>query len=62
VPGKALEPGLLEACLAGLADGFSSAFVLVVGGDVADACVQPVLLGSGAFWGPAVSCLCRSGA
>jgi len=32
---------VFEACLAGFADGFSAAVVFVVGGDVADAGVQP---------------------
>src|SRR6266516_1968175 len=41
VPGKPLEAGLLESGLAGLADRRAAAFVLVVGGDVADAGVQP---------------------
>jgi hypothetical protein len=41
VPGKAVESGLFEAGLAGLADGLSSSGVFVVGGDVADAGVQP---------------------
>ena len=39
--GESSQPGLFEACLAGLADGFSAAVVFVVGGDVADAGVQP---------------------
>jgi hypothetical protein len=41
VLGKPLESGVFEACLSGLADGFSSSVVFVVGGDVADAGVQP---------------------
>jgi len=35
-----------EAVSAGLADGVAAAFVLVVGGDVADRLMQTVLLGS----------------
>jgi hypothetical protein len=46
VPGKAAEPGLFEPGLALFADGFTSSFVFVVGGDVADAGVAPVLWGS----------------
>ena len=41
VPGKPVNPGLFESGLAGLADGFTSSFVFVVGGDVADAGVEP---------------------
>lgn len=37
VSGKTYEPGLFEARFTGLADGFSSAFVFVVGGYIADA-------------------------
>jgi hypothetical protein len=46
VCGKAVEAGLFEAGLAGLADGFSSSGVFVVGGDVADAGVRVILWGS----------------
>jgi hypothetical protein len=35
------QPGLLESGFAGLADLLAAAVVLVVGGDVADAGVQP---------------------
>ncbi len=40
-----------EAVAAGLADRFAAAFVFVVGGDVADAFVEPdrVVVGSGPF-------------
>jgi len=41
VPGKPANPGVFESGLAGLADGFASSFVFVVGGDVADAGVEP---------------------
>jgi hypothetical protein len=41
VPGKPAEPGLFQAGLASLADGLTASFVFVVGGDVADAGVQP---------------------
>jgi hypothetical protein len=41
VPGKPVNPGLFEPGLAGLTDGFVSSFVFVVGGDVADAGVEP---------------------
>jgi len=49
VPGKPVEPGLFEPGLAGFADGFTSSFVFVVGGDLADAGVQPdpVVVGPG---------------
>ena len=48
MPGKALGAGLFEASLAGLADGFPSSFVFVVGGQVADPGVEPdaVVVGS----------------
>jgi len=41
MPGKPSKASLLEAGLAGLADGRPAAFVLVVRGDVADAGVEP---------------------
>jgi hypothetical protein len=49
VPGKPVNPGLFESGLAGLADGFTSSFVFVVGGDVADAGVEadPVVVRRG---------------
>ena len=40
VPGKPVNPGLLEPGLAGLADGFASSLVFVVRTDVADAGVE----------------------
>ncbi len=43
VPGKPAESGLFESCLTGLADGLTSSLVFVVGRDVADAGVQPLL-------------------
>jgi len=45
VPGKPAEAGVLEAGLAGLADGLAASFVLVVRGHIADAGVEPVLWG-----------------
>jgi hypothetical protein len=49
VPGKPAEPGLFQAGLASLADGLTSSFVFVVGGDVAEAGVRPdpVVMGPG---------------
>ena len=49
VPGKPVNPGLLESGLAGLADGFASSFVFVVRADVADAGVEadPVVVRPG---------------
>jgi hypothetical protein len=47
VPGKPAEAGGFEPGLAGLADGFASSFVFVVGGDISDAGVEPVLWGCG---------------
>ncbi len=41
VPGKPAVAGLFEAGFAGLADGLTSSVVFVVGGDIADAGVQP---------------------
>ncbi len=40
VVGKPAEPGLFESCLSCFADGFSAAFVFVVGGHIADAGVE----------------------
>jgi hypothetical protein len=41
MPGKPTQARLLQAGLAGLADRWAAALVLVVGGDVADPSVQP---------------------
>lgn len=41
VPGKPAQSGLFESCLAGPADGLTSSFVFVVGGDVSDPDLQP---------------------
>lgn len=41
VAGKPLESGLFEAGFSGLADRFSASFVLVVGGHISHALVQP---------------------
>ena len=38
--GDAIEAGSVEAVSTGLADGVAAAFVFVVGGDVAEGCVQ----------------------
>lgn len=41
VPGKPVVTGLFESCLVGLAEGFSSSFVFVVGPDISDLGVEP---------------------
>ena len=41
VSGKSSEAGLFQAVLTGLPDGLAAALVFVIGGDIADALVEP---------------------